>query len=339
MKHALSVSVLAVLVVCTALAARAATKPEERLAEIRLWVDMGRYDEAAAAARLLARSDRDDQTKTEATRLLALALRKKGDWRTAAQTYKDLAARYEKDSDASILAEATADVLLASSNGVYPGLEKPAPAGGDPASAVADKSAAAKPAQEPPPKPAAKTLADDDTLKAALVKEAEKRVAGLKGRIAEMKRAKTPEEVAAAFVQIAEVFRCARVLAPDRDYEAEQEAAKAAGDRMDALWSDARPWLRDRLTEMQRDAASRGSVSSAEKKELEGYQQMATRMADAEGVFRSGLEKVGGPAWAERRALVLKSVEREREYGLLARGFQMLLTRPYGGLIPRRRLN
>ncbi len=308
-------------VVLMAAPARGA-ETEERLAEVRLWIDQGSYDEAIPAARQLARLSRDEATRVEATRLLATALRRKSNYKTAAAACKDLAALVEEGSDEHIRAAATAEVLLASPDGRYSPLES---------RATGDEGAG-------PEGPAGRTLADDGYLADALAALGEGRAAALGPKVAALKRLRAPPEVAASLAEIADGFRRARVLAPEMDPKAERDAGEAAGQRLDDLAKQLRPKLRSKLDAVERTVVSRGTVSSALRKELEQYRDMCEKMAEAEESFRGSLKQIGGQGWSRRGPLNGASIMRGFEYGGMARRFRfVLLHGNRAGLGPGRR--
>jgi len=300
-----------------ALALSPAEAQQQRLAEIQALVDGGKYAEAVEAARPFAAGVRDAGTKTEAMRLLAEALRKNGDWALAAKAHADLAGRYEAGTDQAVRAQATGEVLTKSPQGVYPGLKRPIAegAGGE-----------LKP----------RTLAEDDVLAEALAALGEARAAALGSKVAAMKKAAMPADVVTALEEIVVGFREARVLAPKMSYDAEREAAKAAGDRLESLGNEAKPRLREKLEALDKAASDQGGLNSSQKQEAEQYQDLCVKSAEAEDKFREAMRDVGGPGWGGRVRLIFESTKRNHEYGLLAMGFRDVSVRDEGLL--RRRL-
>ena len=281
----------------SALALDPAEAQRQRLAEIQSLMDEGKYAEAVEAARPFAASVYDKDVKTEAMRLLAEALRKNGDWGLAAKAYGDLAGRYEKGSEAAVRAQATAEVLAKSPQGVYAGLKKPAAAEGP------------------------RTLAEDEVLAEALAAVGEARAAAPGSKVAAMKKAATPAEVATALEEVLAGYAEARMLAPKMSYEAEREAAKGAAERLESLGNEAKPKLREKLAGYDQAAAAQGGLNSAQKAEVEKYHQLCVESAEAEVKFRERVREAGGPEWTERVRLVFDSTRRNHEYGLLAVGF------------------
>lgn len=298
------------------LALEPAEAQQQRLAEIQALLDGGQCAEAVEAARPFAASVRDKDTKTEAMRLLAEALRKNGDWALAAKAYQDLAGRQEKGAEAQVRAQGTAEILLKSPQGVYAGLKKPIAEG---------EGGELKP----------RTLAEDAVLAEALAATGEARAAALGPKVEAMKRLAAPAEVVAALEEIVGGYREARMLAPKMSYEAEQGAAKGAADRLEGLGNEVKPKLREKLSEMDKAASDHGGLDSAQKKEAEDYQEVCRKSAEAEDKFREMMRDVGGPGWPDRLQLIFESTKRNHEYGLLALGFRNVSARD-GGLLRRR---
>lgn len=283
--------------------------PEERLAEIRLWLDQGNYEEAIPAALGLVKSARDEKLKAEATRLLGDGLRKKGDWKLAAKAYETAAEGYEADSEAGIRTAAAAEVLKASPEGTYAPVE---------AKRARSADAEADDAAEP------RTLSDDAYLAECLAEVGESRAARLKGKVRGLARLDTPPEVASRFEEIAAEFRRARVLAPEMDPEAERQAALTAGKRLEALAMTLLPKLRVTLDAMEQVIADRGTVSSAQREKLNEYHAMCVKMAEAEKTFRRVLAGILIPSWREGQALKRASGGHQIKYTSLASGFRKL---------------
>jgi hypothetical protein len=278
----------------------------ERVAGLQAALEAGRLDEVVAGAASVLRGVRDEGLKTEATRLLAEALRRKGDWRPAAKAYKDLAARFEKGSDAAVRHEAVAEVLEAAPQGLYHALQ-------------GDKDFG-------PPK----TLADEAVLAAALDKLAEQRAAKLAARVAAMRVARTPPDVVSIFEELAAAYREIRAISPGFPYDAERRAAQAAAERLETIGRDLQPKVRAKIVEADREVAQRGTVTSAQREEFEEYHATCAKMAEAEEAFRRTLQTVGGAGWPERGRLGLQSAGRGAAYGLAAARFHWLSVRPTG---------
>ena len=277
---------------------------DARLGEAKTALAAGNFDAAVAAARLVAHDARDNDVRADALKLVADALRKKGDWAPATKAYAELKAHLDKTTDPYILAEGTADVLQASTDGVYAGLTPPA--AGD------DK------------KP---TLADDAVLTQALEALGEARAEKLKARIATLKSAATPEALIAQLKELMDAYHAARVLAPKLPAGAEMDAAKAADARMDALATEALVKLRAKLADMQKDIGQRDTLTNTQRQEAEDYNQLCQKLASTEDSFRDALKSLGGPRQPDVRDLTASSQKRARDETALARQFQRLASR------------
>jgi len=229
---------------------------------------------------------------------MAEATRKKGDWKAAPAAYLKLRERYEKSSDEYARNDAIAEVLRVSPTGVYP-----------PMAAAAAAAAAGG---------ASKTLADDATLAEALQRLAEARVEKLKGRIAAVKRGRSPQEVVALYEPLALEFRQLRAIAPGLAADAEQQAARAAGARLAELGKQAAAGLAARQAEFQQAAADR-RLTTSQKRDMGKYQNLCNELAKVEESFQGALAKVGGSA--DTAAVRADSVDRQQNYSRLAPQF------------------
>ncbi|MBM4019417.1 MAG: hypothetical protein FJ288_14030, partial [Planctomycetes bacterium] len=126
-------------------AAPGGSEEAQKVAAIQALLTAGEFDKAAEQAGAYLRTARDDAAKTEAMRILAEALRKKGDFRLAPAAYLRLRERFEKGSDDYVRYDGIAEVLKASPTGVYqpPGAPPVKPAPGAPAVTLADDGALA----------------------------------------------------------------------------------------------------------------------------------------------------------------------------------------------------
>jgi hypothetical protein len=265
------------------------------------------YGAAVTAARAFILRTDDQAAKTEAMVLLADALRKKADWTAAAKAYADLKDRFEKGADSAIRYEATAEVVQACHDGVYPPLASSSTPGGS-----------AKPL----------TVADDDALARALAHLGEARARKLDTRAEGLKRAATPQEAATLFAEIIEGYRQAHVLAPSLPRTHELEAAKAAGLRLESLSDEALPKLRARMTELQETIGQRATVNNQQKKELADCEARCIAMAESEDAFRETLKKVTERRDPDLVRLGAESLKRNREYGHIAQVCRRIRTRP-----------
>ncbi|HUU11833.1 MAG TPA: hypothetical protein VM431_15010 [Phycisphaerae bacterium] len=113
----------------------AAAEPEvsagaQKVSGIEALFAAAKYDEAIDAAKAFLRVAQEDGLKAEATRLVAEALRKKGDWKRAMGAYVSLRDRFEKGCDEYVRYDAMAEILRASPSGVY---QQGTPGAADPA--------------------------------------------------------------------------------------------------------------------------------------------------------------------------------------------------------------
>lgn len=268
------------------------------------------YEAAVTTARAYILRTDDQEAKTQAMVLLADALRKKGDWTAAAKAYADLKGRSEKGSDPAVRYEATAEVIQACREGVYPPLASSPTPHGSPKSA---------------------TVADDDVLARAIVHLGETRARKLDTRAEGLKRAATPEEAATLFAEVIEGYRQARILAPSLPHTHDLEAARAAGGRLEALSGEILPKLRASMTAWQETIGERATVNNQQKKELADCEAHCIAMAEAEDAFRGALTKVDDPGGRRDPNLVrlgAESLKRNREYGRLALVCHRIRTRP-----------
>ena len=331
MKPAAAISI-AVLALAAGFAAAAApvTRPEAagavatddraKLAELEALFAAGKFGEVVEPARALLRTTKDDAAKTGAARLVAESLRKKGDWKVAAAAYVKLAERYEKGTDDQVKATATGEVLQVSPAGVYPPLEAAAAKAQAAASPAAPAAPAAAPAASSG-QPAAANLADDGYLARAMACLASIRAEKLKGRVASIKRARTPQEAQAAFAALAEELRQARVLSDSLPPEPEQAAASAAGKQLADLCKQIVAALAARLNDF-RQAINTGALTETHRKDMESCQTLCNDLARTEGSFQATTIRLSGLSnWPDAGQLRDQSAQRQSEYAKLAEGF------------------
>jgi len=295
--------ILAVTVLAAAAAAET-TVTSARLDVIQTMLDQGKYDEAAEAARGLLRGGRDDESRTGALRIVAVALRKKGDWKAAAKAYEELKARFEKASAEYVIAEATAEVLQASPKGVYAPLAKNATAASGGGSTA--------------------TLADDGALAKALVAVGDVRAAKVNGRLGEMKKSRSPREIVKVFDEMAQGFQQARILNPDLSLDLDRNAAQAAADALDRVEKDVLPALRQRMDEITRTGLDRGTLDNTQKDQVSEALEACQQASDAERAFRDVLKPII-KGWPEGVALNLASIKRGNAYGDVVRQCRLML--------------
>jgi len=294
-----------------------AADERQKLLDAGALMIQGKYDEAIEGAKGLIRTAKEDTTRTDAARVIAESLRKKGEWRAAAAAYLKLRDRYEKGSDSYVKNEAVSEILTASPAGVYPPLEaaaaKAAPAG-EPASTSTSATG------ETPAKPGA-NLSDDDYLARALACLATARIEKLKLRVSSIKKARTPQEAEAAFAALVEDIRQVRALTGNASSagEPEQSVAQAAGERLADLGKQVVTTLNAKLTTFQGIIKAR-SLTLTQRKEMESYQTACTELAKNETSFQTTAGKLTGVADASQ--LRTDSTQRAAEYAKLARSFE-----------------
>lgn len=300
--------------------------PEEQqqVADIQAMFDAGKFDQAADAAKAYLAGARDEKAKTDAIRIIAESLRKKGDWRQAPGAYARLRDRFEKNSDDYVRYDAIYEVLRASPTGVYQagsgvsgGTPSPNSAGaGDPASAPATGPASTTSGQV--------TLADDQALTEALRRLGTFRSNRLKSRVAMIRRGRTPQEVVSAFAPAAEEARQIFLLSQDVPPGPARELAVAAGARLQELAGQITAALRAKLEGFHKKKKFENpwSFTNIEKKEVQDTQSACKAMAEAEKTFQGCLFYVSGTGeWADGDRLRSESSARQSEYDQLAAQF------------------
>jgi hypothetical protein len=270
-----------------------------KVAEIESQLAAGKTDEALEGARILARSARDEGTKIEAARLVADALRKKSEWKQARLSYTQARDRCEKGSDNYIKYDALVEMLAVSPAGVYPPLTAK-PAGGD---------------------AAGKTLADDEYLGAALARLAETRIEKIKLKLAAVKRARSPQEAVAVLTAMIEDLRQARAVSAAAAVETERAVAAAVAQRLVELGRQVNTTLTTKETEF-RQAIAGNRLTQNQRTEMEKYQSLCNELAQAEGTFQAGVDKLAGcKSWTETERLKNDSTTRQGGYTRLASVF------------------
>jgi hypothetical protein len=293
-----------------------AADERQKLLDAGALMIQGKYDEAIEGAKGLIRTAKEDTTRTDAARVIAESLRKKGEWRAAAAAYLKLRDRYEKGSDNYVKNEAVSEILTASPAGVYPPLEAAA-AKATPAGEPASTSTAA--AATTPAKPV--TLADDDYLAQAIACLATARIEKLKLRVSSIKKARTPQEAEAAFAALVEDIRQVRALTGSASSagDPEQSVAQAAGERLADLSKQVVTTLNAKLTAFQ-GAIKTHSLTLTQRKEMESYKAACTELAKNETSFQTTAGKLTGIADASQ--LCTDSAQRAAEYAKLVRSFE-----------------
>jgi hypothetical protein len=289
---------------------------EDRLQAMKVLLEAGKYQETVAAARTFLAGVRDEFARTEAMRLLAVSLRKQGEWQAAAKAYADLKDRFEKGSAECVEYEATAEVLQASPKGIYP------PLAGKPA---ADGTSASPP-----------TLADDRVLKDALAAVGRARAQKLNVRLAAAKKSTSAPEIVAIFAEVIDGYKAVRVLAPDFAPNAEREAAETINEVLDRLEREGSANLRDKINELEQTITARHTIDNVQHKTLADYQDICTKMAEAEASFQATLDKIVAQGWADGARLKRESARRARAYGQLGRRCERLQAVDWGNRGRRR---
>jgi len=270
------------------------------VARIQAVLLAGEHDRALEEAQALYAEASEEEVKTDALRIMAEALRKQGKWSEAGAAYTRLAKRFEKKSDAYIQYDAIAQILRVSPNGFY----LPARKSGDAAG------------EEPA------TLDDDAVLAEALACLADTRALKLKRRVMSVTRARTSKDVVAALAPLAEAYRQARLLAPDRATDDEQKAAQAGAAQLAKLARPNVSSLRATLQQYKPKMESPWNVTNAEKEDIAKWNARCRQLAETESAFNELLGKMGGPkGWSGRADLISDSDNRYRTYESLAEEF------------------
>ncbi|MBE3070458.1 MAG: hypothetical protein IMZ66_09520 [Planctomycetes bacterium] len=280
------------------------------LAEIQAQLLAGDYDGAIKAAKATAAATRDKETKAEAMRIIADAYRKKCDWRQAAVSYVGLRECCEKGSDDYIRADAAADVLKASPKGVYAvGASGTNPPQGGDATQVAEKP---------------RTLDDDEVLAEALARLASFRATRLKPLCMQLRRKRTPQDIASAFSAGAEQARAIFLLGPDVKPDDAREFGRMAGQRLQEVGSPIQAALQAKLAKYAVKFNNPWSLTNIEKKDIGNSSQACKDMAAAEKQYQECLFYVSGSGeWTDADALRASSSERCAAYEQLAEQLQV----------------
>jgi len=271
------------------------TEDQQKVAEMAAKLVAGQVDEALAEAKEFAAKTLDDKAKTDALRVVADCLRKKADWKGAAQAYAKLKERFEKDSDDYARYDAIAMVLTGSPAGVYGG-------------AGAAKGEGAK------------TLADDDALKDALNRLVAQRAGKLKSRIGAIRQAKSPQAVVAAFKPVADEAKPLLQLGTDSATDAVKEVAEAAGKRLQEISKQTEAVCRAKLKAWQWKFEKPWLFNNLDKEEIPALNASCKAMAQAEKEFQETLMLLSG-AWPGAELLRRESADRSAVYEGLSADF------------------
>ena len=265
--------------------------PLQATAPIEALMSAGEYDKAIEEAKSLQNSSPDESVKTEAQRLMANALRKKGQWKEATVAYGRVRERYTKSSDDYLKYQTIAEILRMSPTGTYRAVV-PDSTGGD-----------------------LPTLADDAHLTEALRHQAELLAKKVLSRASVLRRAKAPREIVTLFADVVEGFRQARVLDPNMAAKDERETVHMAGARLQEIADTMVPQLRAKATKVREKRQSPWSYTNVEKADIQKCSALIKECASVEGQFQGLLGKVGGSGeWAEGDALRTQSSDRAATY-------------------------
>ena len=265
--------------------------PLQATAPIEALVSAGQYDKAIEEATSLKNSSPNESVKTEAQRLIADAMRKKGQWKEATVAYGRVRDRYPKGSDDCLKYQTIAEILRMSPTGTY-------------RAAVSDGVGG-----NPP------TLADDAHLTVALRHQAELQVKKILLRASTLRRAKAPREVVTQFADMVEGFRHALVLDPHAAAKGIRETAQTAGTRLQELANAMVPQLRAKAAKVRVKREKPWSYTNVEKEDIQKCSALIKECASVEGQFQGLLGKVGGSGeWAEGDALRTQSSDRAATY-------------------------
>jgi hypothetical protein len=278
--------------------APAVTEEQRRASEISAQFASGQLTEAQAAAEAFLRSGiKDTQALLEVGQVLGHCQRKKGDWAKAASTFLVARGRCEKDSDDYVRMDGIASVLRASPSGVY----------GTPGT---------------PPAAGAKTLADDAALAEALARLGGVKATKIKGKIALIKRAATPQQVLAVYTPLAVEAREMFILGPDLPPDVTHDAAVAAGTRLQELGTAATTQLQAKLEGLRPKFRAPWGMNNLEKDDVANTSRICSELADVEKAYQQTLPLVAGKAaWPEQELLQSSSDERAQTFTKLAAQF------------------
>jgi len=278
-----------------------------KVAEIQVVLAAGEFDKAIEQANAFLKTAKDAGAKTEAFRILAEALRKKGDWKQAAVAYLRLRDGCEKNSDDWIKYDAIAEILRASPAGVY-----------QPAGAIAPKPPATPAASSDPPG----KLSDDNALAEALTRLAGFRAGRLKSRIATVTRPSTPQLVVAAFEQVAEEAKLVFTLSADAPADSAHGVCSATGGRLQTLGGQIISALKTKIDKYQPKMNSPWSFTNQEKLDIKGTQTACKELAQCEDKFQQALPLMAGKGdWPEGEKLRKESAERRASYEQLGKQY------------------
>jgi hypothetical protein len=283
----------------------------KRAADLEVLLGNGKFDEAAEGAARLLTTVRDEAARTTATKILAEAFRKKGEWARASAAYLKLRDRYDKASDEWYRYDVAAEVLKSSVKGVYGTGVTPAVTG----------TAAT----------ASKTISDDETYAAAIVSMADARLKALKAKMTPVRLAKTPMEVVAALKPLMEEARRIKTLMVTASPDVPKALVVTAGGRLKEIADQALPALKVKYRALRSKVDRPWDYSSAEKKDLLDTRALCGTVVEAEKSFQATIDAAGDKESDDiLKKLAADSVDRQQSYDVLFEQYGAL-----GSVIPK----
>jgi len=272
-----------------------------KVADIEAKISAGKFDEVIEAGGSFVRKARSEKARTECNRLVAVALRKKQDWRLAMGAYLRLRDCYPKGSDEYIRYNAMGDILRASPAGVY------LPSAGPQAEGTTATTSTSR------------NLSDDAVMDEALAQQGAKRLEKLKPRVQPIRRGRSAQEVIRLYASLVEELHQARVLWPEMPPDLERDASQAAGQRLAELNKQAIAAMTAKSAGFQ-EAITARRLGSGQRREMEKCQQMCTELAKTEQAFPATMARLPSTAdWTEGDKLQADSAERAKSLEELAK--------------------
>ena len=299
-------------------AAVMSNSPEQKqVADIQTVFAAGEYDKVIASAQAYIASGKEDPTKTEAIRLIAESLRKKGEWKQLPAAYSRLRDRYDKTKDEWVRLDGLVEVARGSPNGVYVvGMASggPKPVGPTPVAAAATGTA------DPASALLAGTIAEDSVLVKGMTRVAVGRLRNLKSKLAAIKAARTAPDVVTQFTAAAETAKQILLLSNDVPPDQIRELGLAAGARLQELAAPMVQKMEDKLARYQPKMTSPWLFTNVEKKDITDSSGVCKQIAEAETSFLQSLAVVAvKPDWPEADRLRKESADRKGRFDNLAK--------------------
>ncbi|MBE3070457.1 MAG: hypothetical protein IMZ66_09515 [Planctomycetes bacterium] len=272
-----------------------------KVADIEADLASGKYDAVIEAGGSFIRKAHSDKAKAECNRLVAVALRKKQDWKRAMGAYLRLRDCYPRGSDEYIRYGAMGDILRASPTGVY------LPSAGPKAEGATAATATGK------------NLADDAVMDEALAQQGAKRLEKLKVRVQPMRRGRSSQEIIKLYAALVDELRQARALWPEMPPDVERDATQAAGQRLAEVGKQAIATMTAKSDSFQETIAGK-RLSSGQRKDMGQCQEACTELAKTELAFPATMAKLPSTAdWPEGDKLQADSAERMKALEELAK--------------------